>query len=80
MGCFFFRLVLVLFLTLCAVSSQNNAPPQLQLKPLTKWEEPLPPSRLLQSAALESESYRELQYPGKAVRADLLQGPKITRA
>jgi VWFA-related protein len=33
MACFFFRLFLVLFLTLSAVSGQNNAPPPLQPRP-----------------------------------------------
>jgi VWFA-related protein len=33
MACFFFRLFLVLFLTLSAVSGQNNTPPPLQPRP-----------------------------------------------
>ncbi|HEV8046812.1 MAG TPA: VWA domain-containing protein [Terriglobales bacterium] len=43
MGCFFVRLFLVLWLMLCTVSAQNNAPPQLQPRP---GGQPLPtPSR-----------------------------------
>jgi VWFA-related protein len=34
MGCFFFRLFLVLSLSLSAASGQNNAPPQLQPRPV----------------------------------------------